>query len=71
MASTQSLKIYEIDKKFERKKNQLATKEDINRLEKLMLQIQIDIEKRFQTQLITIVSTMIAIVGIIIAIIKL
>lgn len=51
--------------------NQLATKDDISRLAKLMLQIQIDIEKRFQTQLITIVSTMIAIGGLIIAIIKL
>lgn len=60
-----------IDQKFEKEKNQLATKEDISRLEKLMLQIQIDIEKRFQTQLITIVSTMIAIGGLIIAIIKL
>ena len=48
-----------------------TTKEDINRLEKLILQNQVEIEKRFTTTIITIVTTIIAVVGIATAILKL
>ncbi len=60
-----------IDNKFDKEKNNLSTKDDINRLEKLMLQNQVEIEKRFTTTIITIITTTIAIIGITVAIIKL
>ena len=60
-----------IDNKFEKEKNLLATKEDIFRLEKLILQNQAEIEKRFTTTIVTIISIISAVVGIAVAIIKL
>jgi len=60
-----------IDNKFEKEKNSLATKEDIFRLEKLILQNQAEIEKRFTTTIVTIISIISAVVGIAVAIIKL
>ena len=60
-----------IDNKFEKEKNLLATKEDIFRLEKLILQNQAEIEKRFTTTIITIITTVIAVAGISLAILKL
>jgi hypothetical protein len=49
----------------------LATKEDISRLEKLILLNQVEIEKRFTTTIITIITTVIAVAGISLAILKL
>ena len=60
-----------IDNKFEKEKNLLATKKDIFRLEKLILQNQAEIEKRFTTTIVTIISIISAVVGIAVAIIKL
>jgi hypothetical protein len=60
-----------IDNKFDKEKNILASKDDINRLEKLILQNQAEIEKRFTTTIITIITTVIAVVGIAVAVIKL
>ena len=60
-----------IDNKFEKEKNSLATKEDIFRIEKLILQNQAEIEKRFTTTIVTIISIISAVVGIAVAIIKL
>jgi hypothetical protein len=60
-----------IDNKFEKEKNLLATKEDIFRLEKLILQNQAEIEKRFTTTIVIIISIISAVVGIAVAIIKL
>ena len=60
-----------IDNKFEKEKNGLATKDDIFRLEKLILQNQAEIEKRFTTTIITIITTVIAVAGISLAILKL
>ena len=51
--------------------NLLATKNDICRLEKLILQTQAEIEKRFTTTILTIISIISAVVGIAVAIIKL
>lgn len=60
-----------IDNKFDKEKNSLATKEDIFRLEKLILHNQAEIEKRFTTTIVTIISIISAVVGIAVAIIKL
>jgi hypothetical protein len=60
-----------IDNKFDKEKDSLASKEDINRVEKLILQNQAEIEKRFTTTIITIITTIIAVVGIAVAVIKL
>ena len=60
-----------IDNKFDKEKDSLASKEDINRVEKLILQNQSEIEKRFTTTIITIITTVIAVVGIAVAVIKL
>ena len=60
-----------IDNKFEKEKNLLATKEDIFRLEKLILKNQAEIKKRFTTTIVTIISIISAVVGIAVAIIKL
>ena len=60
-----------IDNKFDKEKNNLASKDDINRLEKLILQNQAAIEKRFTTTIITIITTVIAVTGIAVAVIKL
>ena len=60
-----------IDNKFDKEKNSLASKDDINRLEKLILQNQAEIEKRFTTTVITIITTVIAVTGIAVAVIKL
>ena len=59
-----------IDNKFDKEKNSLASKDDINRLEKLILQNQAEIEKRFTTTIITIITTVIAVTGIAVAVIK-
>ena len=67
-----------IDNKFEKEKNQLATKDDIHKVlneiglgRQELYKVQAEIEKRFTTTIITIVTTTIAIVGIAVAIIKL
>ncbi len=60
-----------IDNKFEKEKNNLANKDDIARIEKLILQSQIEIEKRLTTVIVTIMSTIIAVAGIALAILKL
>jgi hypothetical protein len=60
-----------IDNKFDKEKNLLATKDDIYRLEKLILQNQAEIEKRFTTTIVTIISIISAVFGIAVAIIKL
>ena len=57
--------------KLEKEKKQLATKEDIYRLEKIILEKHVEIEKRFTQTIITVVTTIIAITGIAVAIIKL
>jgi len=51
--------------------NLLATKDDICRIEKLLLQNQVEIEKRFMTTIVTIISIISAVFGIAVAIIKL
>jgi hypothetical protein len=60
-----------IDNKFEREKNLLATKEDMNLLRQDLLKFQVEMEKRFTTTILTIVTTVIAVVGIAVVIIKL
>mgnify|MGYP007080399616 CR=1 FL=1 len=51
--------------------NLLATKDDICRIEKLLLQNQVEIEKRFMTTIVTIISIISAVFGIAVSIIKL
>ncbi|MEO8820238.1 MAG: hypothetical protein ABI267_08065 [Ginsengibacter sp.] len=60
-----------IESKLENKSNVLATKEDISLLKQDLLKFQIDVEKRFNNNIIWIVSTGIGIVGLILSIIKL
>ena len=59
-----------IDNKFFDTKNQLATKDDINSIKQDILKSQIDIEKRFNNMIIWIVSTGLAVVGLILAFFK-
>ncbi|MBS1639131.1 MAG: hypothetical protein JST94_12665 [Bacteroidetes bacterium] len=59
-----------IDNKFFDTKNQLATKDDINSIKQDILKSQIDIEKRFNNMIIWIVSTGLAVVGLILAFLK-
>lgn len=60
-----------IESKLENKSNLLATKEDISLLKPDLLKFQIDVEKRFNNNIIWIVSTGIGVVGLILSIIKL
>ena len=59
-----------IEAKLESKSNLLSTKEDISTLKQDLLKFQIEIEKRFNNNIIWIVSTGIAVVGLILSIIK-
>jgi hypothetical protein len=60
-----------IDNKFADKKETLATKEDISLIRQDLLKFQVDVEKRFNQMIIWTVSTGIAIIGLIVAFIKL
>jgi hypothetical protein len=60
-----------IDNKFVDKKESLATKEDISLMRQDVLKFQVDVEKRFNQMIIWTVSTGVAIVGLIVAFIKL
>lgn len=60
-----------IESKLENKSNVLATKEDISLLKQDLLKFQVDVEKRFNNNIIWIVSTGIGVVGLILSIIKL
>ena len=60
-----------IDNKFIDKKEGLPSKDDISLIRQDMLKFQIDVEKRFNQMIIWIVSTGIAVVGLIIAFLKL
>ena len=60
-----------IDVKFEKEKNNISTKDDINNLQQNMLKFQIDMEKRLNTNLIWIIATIISMGGLIIAFLKL
>jgi hypothetical protein len=60
-----------IDNKFIDKKEGLASKDDVSLIRQDMLKFQIDVEKRFNQMIIWIVSTGIAVVGLIIAFLKL
>ncbi len=60
-----------IDNKFIDKKEALASKDDISLIRQDMLKFQIDVEKRFNQMIIWTVSTGIAVVGLIIAFLKL
>lgn len=59
-----------IDNKFFDNKNQLATKDDINSIKQDIPKSQIDIEKGFNNMIIWIVSTGLAVVGLILAFLK-
>ncbi|MBA4198186.1 MAG: hypothetical protein C0459_11600 [Chitinophaga sp.] len=59
-----------IDNKFFDTKNQLATKEDVSSIKQDILRVQVDIEKRFNNMIIWIVSTGLAVVGLILAFLK-
>jgi hypothetical protein len=59
-----------IEAKLESKSNLLSTKEDISTLKRDLLKFQIEVEKRFNNNIIWIVSTGIAVVGLILSIIK-
>jgi hypothetical protein len=59
-----------IEAKLESKSNLLSTKEDISALKRDLLKFQIEVEKRFNNNIIWIVSTGIAVVGLILSIIK-
>ena len=59
-----------IEAKLESKSNLLSTKEDISTLKQDLLRFQIEVEKRFNNNIIWIVSTGIAVVGLILSIIK-
>lgn len=59
-----------IDNKFFDTKNQLATKEDVSPIKQDILRVQVDIEKRFNNMIIWIVSTGLAVVGLILAFLK-
>ncbi len=59
-----------IEAKLESKSNLLSTKEDISTLKQDLLKFQIEVEKRFNNNIIWIVSTGIAVVGLILSIIK-
>lgn len=60
-----------IDNKFADKKENLPTKDDFSLLRQDMLKFQVDVEKRFDQMILWTVSTGIAVVGLIIAFIKL
>lgn len=60
-----------IEAKLENKSNILATKEDIFLLSQELLKFRIDVEKRFNGNIIWIVSTGIGVVGLVLSIIKL
>lgn len=60
-----------IESKLESKSNVLATKEDISLLKQDLFKFQIDVEKRFNNNIIWIVSTGIGVVGLTLSIIKL
>jgi hypothetical protein len=60
-----------IEAKLENKSNILATKEDIFLLNQELLKFRIDVEKRFNGNIIWIVSTGIGVVGLVLSIIKL
>ena len=59
-----------IEAKVDNKVNVLATREDISLLKQDLLKFQIDVEKRFNNNIIWIVSTGIGVVGLILSIVK-
>lgn len=59
-----------IDNKFDKEKNILSTKEDIHLLRQDVLKFHIDVEKRFNTMILWIVGTGVAVVGLIFSIIR-
>ncbi len=60
-----------IEAKVDSKKEILATKENISMLKEGLLRFQVDVEKRFNSIILSVVSTGIATVGLIFTIIKL
>jgi hypothetical protein len=60
-----------IDNKFDKERNSLATKEDVSDIRQDLLKFQVEMEKRFTTTMVTIITTVIAAVGIAVAILKL
>ncbi len=60
-----------IDQKFEKEKNELATKQDIHLLREDILKFQTYFEKRMNTFMVWIMGTIIAVGALIVAIIKL
>ncbi len=60
-----------VDNKFEKEKTQLATKEDIYLIRQDISKVQTEFEKRFNTIILWVVSTGIAVVALIFASIKL
>lgn len=59
-----------VDKKIDQRKEILATKQDISLLKEDVLKFQIEVEKRFNNLIIWIVSTGIAVIGILLAFLK-
>lgn len=67
-----------VENKFEQSKNSFATKEDIGELRVAIQEIKteiissrVEMEKRFNSMLMWVIGTMIALIGIVIAILKL
>lgn len=60
-----------VDKKFEQRKEIFATREDISSLKEDVLRFQSEVEKRFNQLIIWTVSTGIAVVGLLLAFLKL
>lgn len=60
-----------IEAKVDAKKDVLATKQDIHLLKEDLLKFQVDVEKRFNANILWTVGTGIAVVGLIFTIIKL
>ena len=60
-----------VDKKTDQRKEVLATKQDISLLKEDILNLRVDIEKRFNQNIIWIDSSAIAIIGLLLAFLKL